>query len=102
MFTVHVHVHVKPESIETFSQSTVHNAINSNLEPGVVRFDVFQEMEDPTRFVLVEIYLTEEDAGKHKETEHYKIWRDTVSEMMAEPRQGIKYKNIFPEDESWR
>jgi (4S)-4-hydroxy-5-phosphonooxypentane-2,3-dione isomerase len=102
MYTVHVHVQVKPEVLEYFCQATVQNATNSLLETGVVRFDVFQEIDDQTRFVLVEVYRTEEDANKHKETDHYKIWRDKVEGMMAEPRRGIKYKNVFPEDESWR
>jgi (4S)-4-hydroxy-5-phosphonooxypentane-2,3-dione isomerase len=101
MFIVHVHVHVKPEFSESFHEASLENARNSLLEPGVVRFDILQKMDDPTRFILVEIYRSEEDAGRHKETSHYQVWRDTVAEMMAEPRQGIKYQNLFPTDEEW-
>jgi len=93
-----VHVHVKPECVEGFKAATVENARNSVQEPGVARFDVLQQSDDPSRFVLVEIYRTPEDADRHKETKHYQVWRDAVAEMMAEPRSSVKYSNAFPED----
>jgi (4S)-4-hydroxy-5-phosphonooxypentane-2,3-dione isomerase len=96
MNIVHVHVHVKPEFVEAFKQATIENASNSVKEAGIARFDVIQQADDPTRFVLVEIYKTIEASAAHKETAHYAKWRDTVAEMMAEPRQGIKYNNISP------
>ncbi|TET82796.1 MAG: antibiotic biosynthesis monooxygenase [Anaerolineales bacterium] len=98
---VHVHVHVKPESVEAFKQASIENARNSVQEPGVARFDVIQRQDDASRFVLVEVYRTSEDPAKHKETEHYKRWRDTVAEMMAEPRSSVKYTNLFPDDDGW-
>ncbi len=101
MLVVHVHVHVKPEFVEAFHQATLENARNSLQEPGVARFDVAQQSDDPTRFVLVEVYRTPEDAGRHKETDHYPIWRDTVAEMMAEPRRSVKYVNLFPDEAGW-
>ena len=101
MFIVHVHVHVKPELIDDFKLASIENARNSLQEPGVARFDVIQRQDDPSRFVLVEVYRTLEDPAKHKETEHYRRWRDTVAEMMAEPRSSAKYTNIFPDDEGW-
>jgi len=101
MNIVHVHVHVKPEFVEAFKQATIENASQSVKEDGVARFDVIQLADDPTRFILVEVYKTVEASAAHKETAHYLKWRDTVAEMMAEPRQGIKYGNIFPEDTGW-
>ena len=101
MLIVHVHVHVKPESVEAFKQASIENARNSVQEPGVARFDVIQRQDDSSRFVLVEVYRTSEDPAKHKETEHYKRWRDTVAEMMAEPRSSVKYTNLFPDEEGW-
>jgi len=101
MFIVHVHAHVKPEFVEAFKQATLENARQSVREPGVARFDVIQQQDDPTRFILVEVYRTPEDAAKHKETAHYPVWRDTVAEMMAEPRTSIKYTNVFPDDAGW-
>lgn len=101
MYIVHVHVHVKPEFVEAFKQATVENASNSVQEAGVARFDVIQQSDDVTRFILVEVYKSVEASAAHKETAHYAKWRDTVAEMMAEPRQGIKYTNIFPEDSGW-
>lgn len=101
MFIVHVHVHVKPEFVEAFRRATVENARNSVREPGVARFDVLQQADDPTRFVLVEIYRTTEAPAQHKETAHYQTWRDTVAGMMAEPRTSVKYTNVFPDDEGF-
>lgn len=101
MYIVHVHVHVKPEFVEAFIAASIENAQNSLQEPGVARFDVVQEMDDPTHFVLVEVYRTAEDAPRHKETVHYARWRDSVADMMAEPRTGIKYKNLFPGELGW-
>jgi quinol monooxygenase YgiN len=96
-----VHVHVKSEYVEAFKQASVENASNSVREVGIARFDVVQQADDPTRFILVEVYKTAEAPAAHKETAHYARWRDTVAEMLAEPRQGIKYSNIFPNDEDW-
>jgi (4S)-4-hydroxy-5-phosphonooxypentane-2,3-dione isomerase len=101
MFIVHVFVNVKPDQIEAFKTASLENAANSLQEAGVARFDVLQQQEDPTRFVLLEVYRTSEEPARHKETEHYKKWRDTVAEMMAEPRSSIKYSNLFPEDQGW-
>jgi quinol monooxygenase YgiN len=101
MLIVHVHVRVKPEFAEAFRQASIENARNSVQEPGIARFDVVQQSDDPTRFVLVEVYRTADAPAAHKETAHYQIWRDTVAGMMAEPRSGIKYANVFPEDSGW-
>jgi len=101
MYIVHVHVRIKPEFMQSFKNATITNARNSILEPGIARFDVIQQFDDPNHFILVEVYRTVDDPAKHKDTEHYKVWRDTVAEMMAEPRQSEKYENIFPEEEGW-
>jgi|SRR5215212_761890 len=99
MHTVHVHVHVKPEFVEAFKQVTIENASKSIQESGIAHFDVIQQADDPTRFVLVEVYKTVEASGAHKETAHYRLWRDAVMKMMAEPRQGIRYVSIFSGNE---
>lgn len=96
MLIVHVHVSVKSQFVEDFKKATIENASNSIKEAGVLRFDVIQQEDDHTRFVLVEVYKNAEASAAHKETAHYAKWRDTVAEMMAEPRQGIKYTTIFP------
>ena len=101
MFIAHVFVHVKEDQIEAFKKASLENARNSIREPGVARFDVIQQQDDPTRFVLVEVYRTADDPAKHKETAHYGKWRDTVADMMAEPRYAIKYENLFPDDPGW-
>jgi len=101
MHIVLVHIHVKPEFVEAFKQASIANASNSVQEAGVVRFDFIQQTEDPTRFTLVEVYKNPDAQAAHRETAHYLTWRDTVTDMMAEPRQGIKYTNIFPSDENW-
>lgn len=101
MNIVFVHVHVRPEFVDAFKQATIENASNSAKEEGIARFDVIQQTDDATRFILVEVYKTAEASAAHKETAHYLKWRDTVAEMMAEPRQGVKYSNTFPEDSGW-
>ena len=101
MQIVLVHVHVKPEFVEAFKQASIENASNSVKEVGIARFDVIQQTEDPTKFILVEIYKTADAPAAHKETTHYAKWRDIVAEMMVEPRQGIKYTNIFPSHDNW-
>ncbi|MFZ0930774.1 MAG: antibiotic biosynthesis monooxygenase [Syntrophobacteraceae bacterium] len=101
MFIVHVFVHVKEDQVEAFKAATVENARNSVEEKGIARFDVIQQTDDQTRFVLVEVYRTREDPALHKETAHYKTWRDTVEAMMAEPRTSIKFANVFPDEQGW-
>jgi (4S)-4-hydroxy-5-phosphonooxypentane-2,3-dione isomerase len=93
MLVVHVHIRVKPESIAAFKQATLENARQSVLEPGIARFDLAQQQDDPSRFVLVEAYRDAQAPGAHKETEHYRTWRDAVAPMMAEPRSSVKYEN---------
>jgi (4S)-4-hydroxy-5-phosphonooxypentane-2,3-dione isomerase len=101
MFIVHVHVHVKPEQVEAFKAATLANARSSVEEPGVARFDMIQRLDDPARFVLVEVYRDEQGAAAHKETAHYAAWRDAVADMMAEPRTSVKYANVFPDETGW-
>ena len=101
MLIVHVHVHVKPESLEAFKAASLANAQQSVKEPGIARFDVMQQQDDPTRFVLVEAYRTPEAPAAHKETKHYQTWRDAVVPMMAEARSSVKFTNLFPDDSGW-
>ena len=101
MLIVHVHVHVKAECIEAFRAASLENARQSVQEEGIARFDVEQQMDDPARFVLVEVYRTAEAPAHHKETAHYAKWRDTVADMMAEPRRSVKYHALFPDPAGW-
>lgn len=101
MLIVLVEVYIKPEHIEAFKLASLENARNSVKEPGIARFDVIQRQDDPTRFVLVEAYRTDDAPAKHKETAHYAKWRDTVAPMMAEPRTSVKFVNVFPDDSGW-
>ena len=101
MLIVHVHVRVKPESIEAFRRASIENAQQSVKEVGIARFDVLQDSNDASQFLLVEVYRNAEAPAQHKETPHYQSWRDAVAEMMAEPRTSLKYNNVFPGDESW-
>ena len=101
MLIVHVQVHVKPECVAAFRQATLENARQSVQEPGIARFDVVQQQDDPTRFVLVEAYRTAEAPAVHKETAHYAKWRDAVAPMMVEPRTSVKYTNVCPDDQAW-
>ena len=101
MLVVHVHVQVKPECVDAFKKATLANARASIQEPGIARFDMIQQADDPTRFVLVEVYRSEQAPAQHKETPHYAAWRDAVAGMMAQPRSSTKYTNLFPDDSGW-
>ncbi len=94
MYVVVVYVHVKPEFLTVFREASLQNARESRKEPGVVNFDILQQIDDPTRFVLYEAYKSEKDNSTHKETAHYALWRDTVASMMAEPRYSVKYNSV--------
>ena len=101
MLATLVHVRVKTDCVEAFRLATLENARHSVKEPGIARFDVLQQADDATRFTLVEVYRTAEAPAQHKETAHYKQWRDTVADMMAEPRLSVKYNNVFPDADEW-
>ncbi len=101
MFIIHVFAYIKPDQVESFRAATLENARKSIEEPGIARFDVIQQQDDPTRFVLVEVYRTPHDPARHKDNDHYQKWRDAVADMMAEPRTSIKYTNIFPDEQGW-
>lgn len=94
MLIVLVHVRVLPESVAKFRAATLANAAASRQEPGIAQFEAIQQADDPTRFVLIEVYRTNDAVAAHKETEHYKRWRDTVAPMMAEARVGVKYGDL--------
>lgn len=101
MLVVHVFVRVKSDCIEAFKAATLANARASVREPGIARFDVVQQSDDPTRFALVEVYRTPTAPVAHKETAHYATWRDAVAPMMAEPRTSVKFASVFPDDAGW-
>lgn len=101
MLAVHVNIQVKSECIDEFVEATKENARNSLLEPGIARFDLVQDRDDPARFVLVEVYKDADAPARHKETAHYAVWRDTVADMMAVPRSSTKFETLYPQDSGW-
>ena len=101
MLIVQVHARVKPDSIEAFKAATIANAASSLTEPGIARFDVAQQADDPSRFTLIEVYRNAEAVAAHKDTRHYQVWRDAVGGMMAEPRTSVKFSGVFPDDAHW-
>ena len=101
MLIVQVHVHVVAEMVEEFRKATLRNAQESVREPGVARFDVLQQVNDSSRFLLTEVYRSEAGPAAHKQTAHYQEWQKAVESMMAEPRHSLKYTNVFPGDSGW-
>lgn len=102
MLVVHVNIHVVPNQLDAFMAASRANATASLLEPGILRFDVIQDLADPTHVVLVEVYRDDAAAAAHKDTDHYATWRDAVADMMAVPRSSTKFSAVFPaEDERW-
>ena len=101
MLVVQVQVQVKPEAIAAFRAATLENARCSVQEPGIARFDVVQQADDPARFVLVEAYRSEAAVAAHKATAHYARWRDAVAGLMAAPRTSVKFTSVFPDEADW-
>jgi len=102
MLVVHVHARVRPGRAGAFLDATLANARASLAEPGVLRFDVIQDQDDPEHMVLVEVYRDSDAAAAHKQTAHYAAWRDRVAEMMARPRESVRYSAVFPQGgEAW-
>ncbi len=101
MHIVHVHVRVHANRVEDFKKATLENARSSVKEPGIARFDVVQQADDPTRFILIEVYHTPDDSARHKQSTHYRVWREAVESMMKEPRSSSRFTNVFPADEHW-
>jgi len=101
MLVVHVHLKIKPECLQDFIEVTRQNARESLKEDGIARFDLIQQKEDPTRFILIEAYRTSEAPSLHKKTRHYALWRDLVEPMQAEPRYSLKFESLYPEESEW-
>ena len=101
MHIVLVYIHIKPESVEAFKEATIENARNSLQEPGIARFDFIQQQDDPTRFVLVEVYKDANAQTSHRGTSHYAKWKQAAENMMAEARYSVKYTNVYPEEQGW-
>jgi len=103
MYVTCVHVHVKKEHVQDFIDATVKNHRSSVKEPGNLRFDILQSLDDPSRFVMYEAYESKDAAGAHKNTQHYLTWKQTVAPYMAEPRVGVPFRVIVPEDRAmWK
>ena len=101
MNIVLVSMHVKADRVDDFRAITVENAQNSLKEPGVARFDFIQEVDDVTRFLLIEVYHSAQAVTEHKQTPHYNRWREAVEPLLAEPRTRLVYRNILPEESGW-
>src|SRR5262249_18498918 len=101
MLIIQVYITVKPDCVEDFKQATIENARASRKEPGIARFDLLQQSDDPTKFVLVEVYRSVAAPAAHKETKHYAAWRERAEPLMAAPRTRQQYTNVSPGDEGW-
>jgi (4S)-4-hydroxy-5-phosphonooxypentane-2,3-dione isomerase len=101
MIIVNIYIHSKESMIDAFKEANIKNARNSIMEPGILRFDVLQQEDDPSRFLLVEIYKNEKAISAHKETEHYAEWLKVAEPMLVESRVKTVYKNLFPDENGW-
>jgi len=99
MYVTVVYVKVLDNHIDDFIQACEKNHSASIKEEGNCRFDILQQTESTTDFILYEAYQSAEHAAAHKETEHYLQWRKTVADWMAEPRQGVQYNGLYPATE---
>jgi len=101
MLILQVYIHVKAEHLEAFKAATIENATHSRKEPGIARFDFFQQADDSTRFTLVEVYRDTAAQVSHKEQPHYHAWVAKVTDMLAEPRTRQSYVSVYPPDAEW-
>jgi (4S)-4-hydroxy-5-phosphonooxypentane-2,3-dione isomerase len=101
MLVLQVLARVKPEYLEAFKEATITNARASRKEPGVARFDLLQQEDEPLRFQLIEVYRTREAIAAHKETPHYRQWVETVTPMMADARSRSSWTTVYPEDSAY-
>jgi autoinducer 2-degrading protein len=101
MYIVHVFIHVKPDKVAEFEAATLENAKKSVKESGIARFDLIRQVDDPTRFVLLEVYRSPAGHPQHKETAHYKRWQEIAEPLMAEPRTRIICENVYPGNSGW-
>ena len=101
MVILHVYIHVKPEHLDEFIAATLVNAENSRKEPGVARFDIIRQEDDPTRFVLCEVYRNTAAVDRHRETAHYNEWVGKAPAWMVEPRTRTRYVSVSPADQGW-
>jgi quinol monooxygenase YgiN len=101
MLILIVNIHIKADRIEAFREATMENGRHSRQEPGIVRFDFLQQTDDPTRFVLYEVYRDQAATVAHKETAHYHAWLAAVDDMFAEPRTRAFYSNVSPDDQEF-
>ena len=95
-----VNVYVKKENVGDFIAATIENHKGTIQEQGNMRFDVLQRGDDSSKFMLYEVYESEEAVSEHKKTPHYLKWRETVTGWMAKPREGVSHAVICPKDRS--
>ena len=91
MITTVCNVHVTDDGIEAFKAASLANAEASRQEPGITRFDLLQQVDDPTRFILYEQYVDEAATQAHKQTAHYLSWRSAVADLRATPRNTYSF-----------
>jgi autoinducer 2-degrading protein len=96
MYVAVVYIHVKPDHVADFAAAIRENHESSIREPGNVRFDILQSVDDPTRFVTYMAYRDEAAARRHRETAHYFAFHDRVADWMVEARQNVVYTGLYP------
>src|SRR3954451_1854933 len=96
-----VQAHIKTEFIDAFKAATIVNAENSVKEPGIARFELLQQQDDPARFALYEVYRDAQASVEHKETPHYNAWVEAVKDMFVTQRTRALYTNVSPNDASY-
>lgn len=101
MLILEVNINVKPDQVDAFITATIQNCQNSRKEAGVLRFELYQDAENPAHFTLLEVYRDAAAQASHKQTGHYEQWRLAAEPLMSEPRRRTLYKNISPSDAEW-
>ncbi len=101
MYIFQVHHYIKPELIEEYKTATLENAQKSILEPGVIRFDVFQDTTNPAHFSLFEVYRDTDARDAHLTTEHFLKWKDVYLQTQERRGNGDEFNALFPDESLW-
>ena len=86
--------YIKPEHVQDFKKATLENQKNSRQEPGVIHFNFHQGADDPTRFVLYEMFESDDAFEYHKTTPHFNKWLPAVQDWFVKPRDLALYREV--------
>jgi quinol monooxygenase YgiN len=96
MITVIIQIKVHPEQVDAFKALTLPNAKERVQSAGNLRFEVYQQEDKPTQFVMVEVFRSQAEIDAYYATKSYREWHAATAPMVAE-MTGSDYRQLFLE-----